>query len=411
MTIGEVIKYFRKKSHLTQEVLSEGICSIPYLSKLENNQLEPSNDILLHLCKRLDLDPKEIENITSPKILEKLLEWNALINQERFEEALLLKDQIELKKDYISSQFLRIYYDLFSLHLLLKSEGHAPLQQIEQLSASYAYMDSKQRYHMRKIEGIYYYKTNDWHQSASYFQEAVLLGEVVGLQEADVYYSLAIIYSRLRKFLNSNQYIKKCELIYQKNLDYKKVLKCKMMFAINNLLMKEYQLAREDFEKILTSSELESSSKSMVLHNIGVIYYNQNDFQQAEKAIIESMDMGRSPYSLLKSYYFLSLIYCELQQDGQAIKFRNLGITLVKELNNAEYHYKFQILDYKYKLGPVDPKWELMLKEEVVPFFKKFGDKDDYIQALSLLGEFYYEHKKYKQAADIYIEVSAEALS
>ncbi|WP_372868138.1 helix-turn-helix domain-containing protein, partial [Planomicrobium okeanokoites] len=134
MTIGEVIKYFRKKNHMTQEILSEGICSIPYLSKLENNQLEPSNDILLHLCKRLGLNPKEIENITSPKILEELLEWNALINQERYQDALLLKDRIDLKKDYISSQFLRIYYELFSVHLLLKSEGHAPLQQIEQLS-------------------------------------------------------------------------------------------------------------------------------------------------------------------------------------------------------------------------------------------------------------------------------------
>ncbi|MGG0414323.1 helix-turn-helix domain-containing protein [Peribacillus simplex] len=40
------------------------ICSIPYLSKLENNKIDPSEDNLIQLLKRLDIDI-EIEKVQS----------------------------------------------------------------------------------------------------------------------------------------------------------------------------------------------------------------------------------------------------------------------------------------------------------------------------------------------------------
>lgn len=406
VTIGEIIKHYRKKNNLTQENLSFGICSIPYLSKLENNQIQASEEILLHLCTKLNLKPKELNNLTSPKILEELFRWNTLITKGDLEEAIIIKKSLDKKQEYFNDHFLRIYHDLFSIHLLLKRKESVSLKDITEISTLYNYMDIKQRYYLRKIQGIYYFQESNWNKSALYFEKAVSHAQVAGIQEADLFYNLSIIYSRLRKFLYSNKYIKICEDLYQQDFNYKKIINCKMIFAINNLLMKEYQLAKEDFENLLTNNELENSLKAKILHNIGIIYFKQRNYSKAETTIRESLKIKSDFHSLLKSYYFLSIIYFELDCFEEGNKYYELGKSLVTNLKNQEYLYKFQILEYKFFNKFEEIKWEQILKKEIVPFFKSYGDKDDYIEALKLLGEHYYTHKKYKQAADIFIEIN-----
>lgn len=55
MFIGEKVHFKRKELGITQEKLCREICSITYLSKLENNKIEAKEDILKMLCKRLDI--------------------------------------------------------------------------------------------------------------------------------------------------------------------------------------------------------------------------------------------------------------------------------------------------------------------------------------------------------------------
>lgn len=53
ITIGEIIRYYRKEQGLSQDLLSEGICSRKYLSHIERNKQIPSLDIINQLSKRL----------------------------------------------------------------------------------------------------------------------------------------------------------------------------------------------------------------------------------------------------------------------------------------------------------------------------------------------------------------------
>ncbi|MCU4934950.1 helix-turn-helix domain-containing protein, partial [Bacillus cereus] len=52
---GKLLFYLRMKKNLTQQELSAGICSIPYLSKVENSKITPSNEILTFLLKRVNI--------------------------------------------------------------------------------------------------------------------------------------------------------------------------------------------------------------------------------------------------------------------------------------------------------------------------------------------------------------------
>lgn len=54
--IGSFIKKKRKELNVTQDEISSGICSISYLSKIENNQIVPSDFYVREIMEKLDID-------------------------------------------------------------------------------------------------------------------------------------------------------------------------------------------------------------------------------------------------------------------------------------------------------------------------------------------------------------------
>ncbi|GEM_PF-724823 len=68
--LGSAIKFKRVSMKMTLEEGSEGICSVSYLSKLENNLIEPSNQFINSLMKRFGLeDMYEETNVNYEKDL------------------------------------------------------------------------------------------------------------------------------------------------------------------------------------------------------------------------------------------------------------------------------------------------------------------------------------------------------
>ena len=65
--IGSFIKKKRKELNVTQDEISNGICSISYLSKIENNQIVPNNYYVKELMEKLDIE----EDIYSKSIRDK----------------------------------------------------------------------------------------------------------------------------------------------------------------------------------------------------------------------------------------------------------------------------------------------------------------------------------------------------
>ncbi len=54
--IGEVIRRIRLEKNYTQNTLSKGLCSVSYLSKLENGRIIPKNNTIQRISERLDID-------------------------------------------------------------------------------------------------------------------------------------------------------------------------------------------------------------------------------------------------------------------------------------------------------------------------------------------------------------------
>ena len=54
--IGTFIKKRRKDLNITQDVVSNGICSISYLSKIENNQIAPNEFFIKEIMSKLEVE-------------------------------------------------------------------------------------------------------------------------------------------------------------------------------------------------------------------------------------------------------------------------------------------------------------------------------------------------------------------
>ena len=55
-TVGSIVRWERKRRNMTLHEGAEGICSVSYLSKVENSLIEPSEQILDNLKKRLEIE-------------------------------------------------------------------------------------------------------------------------------------------------------------------------------------------------------------------------------------------------------------------------------------------------------------------------------------------------------------------
>ena len=65
--IGSFIKKKRKELNVTQDEISNGICSVSYLSKIENNQIIPNDFYVKEIMEKLDIE----EDIYSKSIKDK----------------------------------------------------------------------------------------------------------------------------------------------------------------------------------------------------------------------------------------------------------------------------------------------------------------------------------------------------
>lgn len=66
--IGSFIKKKRKELNVTQDVISNGICSISYLSKIENNQIIPNRYYVKEIMDKLDVEESFYQKTLDDKL-------------------------------------------------------------------------------------------------------------------------------------------------------------------------------------------------------------------------------------------------------------------------------------------------------------------------------------------------------
>ena len=100
--IGAILRELRKGRHFSQRQLAEGICTVEYVSKIENGKKNPSPEIISSLFRRLGADPSlfftTLGSAENDLYALHRFELEKLLGESKFEEARAYI--VRLEKEY-----------------------------------------------------------------------------------------------------------------------------------------------------------------------------------------------------------------------------------------------------------------------------------------------------------------------
>ncbi|WP_261391666.1 helix-turn-helix domain-containing protein [Cytobacillus firmus] len=155
MLEGEIIRYYREKSGLTQAMLGEGICTPTHVSKIERGKTAYSPEIISLFSAVLNIDiQKEIEYFRD--LEKRLQEWHKAIIMYRVARAKEIKNELESSPFIQSSKYAAHYLLLKARHHLLHQELEETSRIIKKISNEFPNLSPFERNLFYHVQGMYY---------------------------------------------------------------------------------------------------------------------------------------------------------------------------------------------------------------------------------------------------------------
>ncbi|WP_026691355.1 tetratricopeptide repeat protein [Alteribacter aurantiacus] len=398
LNIGKFVLQKRIEKGLTQEELVSGICSITYLSKLENNKLEGSEEITGLLLERIGVDLYNIEELTSQFKQDCNHLYNA-INDMNVEEAERYFQKVFSYESVIMDTELHIYIRLLSLRYYLFTKDPRAYECVENLKKYKKTFDTDQLFYFHYFQGIYLIQQSSLNDSLREFEKAYEILQDYSLKDESVYYFLALCYSRLKKVRLAIFFSEKAVGYFQQIFNYKRVIDIHIILGINYTRVKKYQEALDLYDHIgrLALNYKDYRLLSSIYHNVAYTHSKLKDHNKAIHYYKESLKYkDKEDQSYVNTIYYLAKEYLNVQSAIEADKQLEQGLGLSVEKNVGMY-YKLFILRLNNG-GEVKDQDLQFIESKVIPYLYENGDFQTLKEAYALISGVYEDQNKYKKA-------------
>jgi transcriptional regulator with XRE-family HTH domain len=401
LTSGSKIKFQRKKQEISQAALAYGVCSISYLSKIENDKIEPSPEILTLLCKKLNISISQEDEPASliPQLRDDMERLYTVIKHSGYTEALLMLQDIEGKYKRLTHPSFILVKKLFSLRIAILNKQSDEAKQLYfeiQGLSNYTAHFSNDFYH--RFCGLYNYLFGDLELSLKHYKEAEKLSYREDIEE--VYYQMGLIYTRLEDIARSTYYTAKALSRYESKMNYRLCKNCNLLLAVNYRKMGENEKALNMYQSILYGLLDNSDNKlrAKVYHNIGYIHFQMGNSNEAIEFYKRSLSYKQETIDPSNTLYLLAKTYLQLKDYEKAREITIEGKKQSCVHENEDYLIKFQVLDYLIEDKEGSPIFEEYMQNTALPFFKEKNDQTTVIEFTQLLAEYFERIYKYKKA-------------
>lgn len=263
MSLGTLIKEKRKSLSMTQRDLAKGICVQAMVSKIENDELKPSQDKLNKIAERLQvsvdyfeqntISKEETDSVTMEQIIEKIRDLLAI-------------------REYDSIDFLMKAYE----DEIQKATNLHEIMFFQWIQAT-----------------IYEHKTGD-------SETAIKKLESITITDVEKEISLEIINAIARLYIRNDQFeeaIKKMEtgLAYAKDktINFKVIVKLLLNYALAMNKTKQYKKKLDVLNK-----GINLLLKNQSLFTLGDFYYQKGRLFRNLKEYTEAKHYYNNAYSL-----------------------------------------------------------------------------------------------------------------
>lgn len=410
---GSLIKQHRKFKNMTLEELATGICSVSYLSKIEHDTINASDQIYRLLGERLKIKLTDINQDFDEDIHQDLLDWHEVTQRRDLD---LMQEYYDRCKKALennhNTELTNLYTVVKARHTMKINGGPLDNTNLEELERIFPYANNEYKFFFHKTLGIHYLlKNHQFKQALNHFHKTEQLLKKLPLTDSESYFHLALTYSRTRSAVESNYYAQMALEGYIKDFDYERIVDTYMIIALNYRSLEIYSIAEDYFERLLKISKyhLKSLKKREIYHNLGFIYANQERYEEAivlfEKASNIAVE-GKETYFYVSTIYLLASTHYYAGHVEKAWEYINQGEKKAEENGVQYYTQRFFVLKSTILGKRHDDFFLEKLETEIIPFSRENNEYGDYKTYCEMLGNLYYEKRLYKKAAMYYKEVN-----
>ncbi|MFD1019853.1 helix-turn-helix domain-containing protein [Thalassobacillus hwangdonensis] len=396
MDYGKLIYLERVNQGLTQKQLSSGICSITYLSKLENQRMnEPNHETLSLLLEKLHIDYQEQASTVTESLIEMELLYKNLIS----------KNEINIKKHHKclkSLSFdiypdLAIWFDLLSIRYYVYWKNIQSAEELQKkLSDMINKLDAYQSFYFHYFSGLVHCLKKLFNEGTSYLHEAEELAKKHNFHDPELFYHLALTYSHLNHTSLAIYYSQSAKNQFDQSMNIYRSLDCQVILGINFLRIKRYDNAELVFKDILSVAHSISNTITLgkTFHNLGYLHSEKKNFDEAISYYHKSLKYKDSD---TESYYRTVLQLTQVYQ--QMKEFRKAEIWVEKALkgNVKENDLKIQFQLKKLELQADHHAYYNYIRDIALPYFLKVNNRKSvkhYAEKAALHHEANFHYKK-----------------
>ncbi|MDM5336502.1 helix-turn-helix transcriptional regulator [Fictibacillus enclensis] len=398
---GEKIKYFREIKQLTQRELTDGICSITYLSKVENNIIEPSEQILQLWCSRLGIEYSMfVQSSSALTFKQELKMWYEAI---KLRDRSLSKRYYQTIKDQVTGiediDILASFHLVSSRHFLLSQLYNDAKYHLTRVKHYVSCLSNELSAYYYYFNGLYEYLNGNIQQALNDFFRAK---ETV--REPEFYYQLGLIYGKLGRMTLSIVNTEKALASFNQHMLIYKMVDCYILLGINYNRINEHETAKSYFEKALNGVNSLQNSRhllSKIYHNLGCVYQRQKNSEEAILYFLKSLQECTELRERRHTIYLLARELYTCARIDESRKWLKKGLQLSPSKNDDTY-YLLKTLEFQLEEKQNEPGYLQFLEEKAVPFFQYKNDVFNIGRCYELLAHSYYCNKRYKKASDYY---------
>ncbi|MYL20404.1 tetratricopeptide repeat protein [Halobacillus litoralis] len=408
---GSLIKQHRTFKNMTLEELASGICSVSYLSKIEHDTINASEEIYRLLGERLNIKLTDLNEEFDENIYDQLIEWHGVIQRR---DTLLMEEYHEkcrhLMESNQNTELTNLFTIIHARHKLKINEGPLDLSDVDEINRILPYSTKEYQFFYHKTIGIHYLLDNHQLKKAlNHFHQTKELLHKLPYEDSETFFHLALTYSQTRAAVESNYFAQIALEGYIKEFDYERIVDTYMIIALNYRALDIYDIAEEYFVKLLKISKyhLKPLEKRRIFHNLGYIYANQEKYTEALDHIKKAAEIETDEIHFqISTFYLLASIHYYAGKLNEAWEHLREGEAAAKEHQSQFFQYKFYVLKNTIMDTTHDNDFMKTLEDKIVPFSRENNEYGDYKNYCEMLGNLYYEKRMYKKAAMYYKEAN-----
>lgn len=397
MQFGPLIKYYRTQKGLTQKELSNGICSVSHLSKIENNGKEANDETISLLLDRLHISVNRAEE--QEKIIGDLL--NTLNEKIYFYQKNEVEDIINQLQDYEAIIPFTSYlhtYELYKMrYLLFLGNVDQADHQKEILNKLKKSFSQHEIYLFHYCVTVLYILKGQFEQADQQFDSLFQISH--DSSSGEFLYYRSMVKAALQQSGHAIHFAKAALQSYMNEHNFIRILHCLMLLGINYTHSGIFEEAKSCFHHLERNATLlnEMNLLPQIYHNIGLLYKKLEDYDKAMLYLNKSLSLQSSPTThYLITQYVKGQVAFEIHLHEVAKEAFTITFTLSETLNNKKY----SILSKYYLLALENQTKSLQyVILTVIPYLEGSNEnKDDLLMFYQLLSKHYHSTGMFEKA-------------